>query len=220
MVVRKNGKAFMTRGRPRSFDCDEVLDRAMEVFWRKGYEGTSISDLTAAMGINPPSLYAAFGNKEALFRKALDRYVAGRTSYWVTALEEPTARETVERLLRDGAELLTSECHRGCMMVKGALTCGDESGTLQREMASRRAQGETSLRQRFERAMTEGDLPPDTDPASLARYVMAITQGMAIQAEGGASRKELEQIVDVALCAFPSAPISRKSKRAASGRSR
>jgi AcrR family transcriptional regulator len=209
----------MTRGRPRSFDCDQALDRAMDVFWRKGYEGTSITDLTAAMGINPPSLYAAFGNKEELFRKALDKYVAARTSYWTSALEAPTARETAEQLLREGVKLLTGECHRGCMMVKGALTCGDQSETLYREMAARRAQGEASLRQRFERAMAEGDLPDDVDPAGLARYVMAVSHGMSIQAEGGAGREELDQIVDVAIRAFPSAPISRKSKRAVSGRS-
>src|SRR3954465_5697301 len=116
----------MPRGRPRDFDVDEALDRALEVFWRRGYEGGSRPDLTQAMGINRRSLYAAFGNKEALFRKALDRYVEGPASYMRAALEEPTARAPVERLLRETADRLADPRHPGgCLIVQGALACGD-----------------------------------------------------------------------------------------------
>lgn len=205
----------MTRGRPRSFDLDEALDSAMQVFWRKGYEGASLADLTEAMGINPPSLYAAFGNKEALFRKALDRYVERRAVLWHEALEAPTAREAVEQLLRQSADLLTSECNRGCMMVKGSLTCGEGAERLQREMASVRARGEAMLQERFERAIIDGDLPADADPVSLARYVMTVGQGMSVQAAGGAGCQDLHQIVDVVLNAFPAARPSRKGKQPA-----
>jgi AcrR family transcriptional regulator len=203
----------MTRGRPRSFDSDKALDQAMEVFWREGYEGASIADLTEAMGINPPSLYAAFGNKEALFRKALDRYVARRSVVWQEAMGAPTAAEAVERLLRKSADLLTNECSPGCLMVKGSLTCGGEA--LQREMAAVRARGEAMLQERFERAKNDGDLPADAHPESLARYVMAMGQGMSIQAAGGASNKDLHQIVDVAVAAFPRQQAAAKPSRRA-----
>src|SRR3546814_586970 len=118
--------AMVAMGRPRSFDIDEALDRALEVFWRKGYEGASLSDLTEAMGIARPSLYAAFGNKEELFCKALDRYVEQKVAHVRKAFEEPTARGVAERLLRGGADMLTDPCHpRGCLAVQGALSCGD-----------------------------------------------------------------------------------------------
>jgi AcrR family transcriptional regulator len=184
----------------------------MEVFWRKGYEGTSIADLTAAMGINPPSLYAAFGNKEALFRKALDRYVERRTVVWTEAMTAPTAREAVEQLLRKAADFLTNECSPGCLMVKGSLTCGEGAERLQQEMASVKARGEAMLRERFERAMEEGDLPGDADPEALARFVTTIGQGMSVQAAGGASNAALHEVVDVAMLAFPRASSQRKAE--------
>jgi AcrR family transcriptional regulator len=191
-------------GRPRAFDIDTALDRALQVFWRKGYEGTSLSELTKAMGINRPSLYAAFGNKEALFRKALDRYAEGPAAYTRTALDEPTARAVVERLLRGVIELLTNPRHPpGCLAVQGALACGDAADSIRRELISRRVAGEAALRQRFERAITDGDLPSGADPADLARYVVTITQGMAVQAAGGASREELRRVVEMALRAWP-----------------
>jgi len=186
------------RGRPRSFDCEAALDRALDVFWRKGYEGASLAELTAAMGINPPSLYAAFGNKEGLFRKAIERYVEVRTPFWLEALEAPTARDVVERLLRGSVDNLTSDCP-GCLLVKGAMTCGEGTDALHEELAAVRALAESTLRERFERAVKEGDLAAHTDPAGLARYVIALNQGMAIQAEGGASADDLHKIVDMAL---------------------
>ena len=133
----------MAMGRPREFDLDKALDQALEVFWRNGYEGASIADLTDAMGINPPSLYAAFGNKEGLFRKALDRYVEQRTEFWNEALEAPTAREVVEHLLRGSADFLTEECNPpGCLFVRSALACSEAEDAIRRELAARRAEGE------------------------------------------------------------------------------
>src|SRR6202051_2035496 len=127
----KRGKSSGRMGRPRSFDLDEAADRALHVFWQKGYEGTSLSDLTKAMGINRPSLYAAFGDKEALFRKALDRYLKGPSAYTQEALREPTARAVVERLLLGAADLNTARRNPGgCLMVQGALACGGGAGSI------------------------------------------------------------------------------------------
>jgi AcrR family transcriptional regulator len=180
------------------------LDRALKVFWRKGYEGTSLSDLTRAMRINRPSLYAAFGNKESLFCKALDRYVEGPADYVRKALEEPTARAVAERLLAGSIDLLTDPKNpRGCLMVQGALACGEAAEAIRRELASRRLAGECAIRQRFERAMEDGDLPAGEDPTDLARYVVTVIRGMAVQATGGASREELRRVGEMALRAWP-----------------
>lgn len=194
----------MAMGRPRSFDIDEALNRALYVFWRKGYEGASLTDLTEAMGINRPSLYAAFGNKEALFRKAFDRYVEEKGAYIRNALAAPTAREVVERLLLDGADVLTDpDSPAGCLAVQGALSCGDDADCIRRELAHRRAEAEGWVRERFERAQAEGDLPAESSPADLARFVATVAQGMAVQASSGATRDDLRKVAETALIAFP-----------------
>jgi AcrR family transcriptional regulator len=192
----------MPIGRPRAFDIDEALDRAMKVFWQKGYEGASLPDLTKAMGINRPSLYAAFGNKEALFRKAIDRYVAGPACHVKEALKEPTARRVVERLLYGSIDLITDSRNPcGCFMVQSALACGDTSDVIRQELVKRRAASEAALRERFERAVSEGDLPPGSDPADLARYVATLMHGMAVQA--GTARDELLRVAAMAIRAWP-----------------
>lgn len=192
-------------GRPRGFDADKALDRALEVFWRKGYEGTAISDLTAAMQINRPSIYAAFGNKEQLFRKVLDRYAEGPASAVREALEAPTARQAVERVLLAAAYVpARRERPRGCLLVQGALACGDASESVRRELIARRAHGEAELRKRLQRAEAEGDLSPSVDPAALARYVVTLAHGMAVEAASGASHRELLQVVETAMKAWPS----------------
>ena len=194
----------MAMGRPRAFDMDQALDQALHVFWEKGYAGTSITDLTEAMGINPPSLYAAFGNKEKLFKKALDRYEDLRDQILEEAFAAPTAREAVTRLLEGTAERLSDKCNpRGCLMVQGALSGGEECEAVKRDLASRRARVEALIRKRLRRAKREGDLPSDADAAALARFVATVMHGMAVQAAGGVAPKELRAIVKTALRAWP-----------------
>ena len=201
--MRRN-KSSGGLGRPRSFDNDRALDRALQVFWRKGYEGATLSDLTKAVGVNRPSLYAAFGDKEALFRKALDRYLNGPAAYTQEALKEPTARAVVERLLRGAADLNTAPRNPGgCLTVQGALACGEAGDSIRQELVACRAAGEATLRRRFQRAKSEGDLPATVDPADLARYVATIVFGMAVQAAGGATRDKLQNVVEMALRTLP-----------------
>ena len=174
------------------------------MFWTKGYEGTALSDLTAAMGINRPSIYATFGNKEALFRKALDRYSAKMTGFTAEALKEPTARAVAEVLLAGTADLLSCPGNpKGCLMVQGALACGDEADPIRKELIARRATGEAALRERFARAKAEGDLAAGTDAGDLARYVVAVMHGMSVQSAGGASREELQGVIDFSLRGWP-----------------
>jgi AcrR family transcriptional regulator len=191
-------------GRPRQFDLDNALDRALEVFWRNGYEGASIAELTDAMGINPPSLYAAFGNKEGLFRKALDRYAEERAGLWHEALHAPTARGMVERLLYGNADFLTAESDpRGCLFVRSAVSCSEAANAIRCEVASRRTGGETVLRERLARAKADDELPADFDPADFARYIMTVIEGMSVQATEGASREELHKVAEMALRTWP-----------------
>jgi AcrR family transcriptional regulator len=195
---------MLQKGRPREFDADEALDRALEVFWRKGYEGASLAELTEAMGINRPSLYAAFGNKEALFRRALDRYAEGPAAYTREALNAPAAREVAERLLHGAADALTDPCHPpGCLGVMGALTCSEAADSIREELCARRAAFEKELTRRLELAKADGDLPADTNCADLARLVMTIMQGMSVQAASGASRQDLRKVAEMALKAWP-----------------
>jgi AcrR family transcriptional regulator len=201
----KPTKSRRRSGRPRAFDYDRALDRALKVFWKKGYEGTSLRDLTRAMGINRPSLYAAFGDKQALFCKVLDRYAEGPAAYLAESLEEATARAAIEEFFRRSLNGITDPHNpRGCLLVRGALASGDEAAAIRRELASRRAASEAAVRARLQRAKSEGELPEDAEPAALARYVMSVSQGMSVLAAGGASRRELEQVVEIALRAWPS----------------
>lgn len=191
-------------GRHREFDVDEALDAALCVFWRKGYEGTSYTDLTQATGVERPALYSAFGNKEALFRQVLARYYADYLDYFPAALELPTARQAVEHILNCAAELHTRfQDRRGCLGIHGALAGSDEVEPIQAALIGARAAGEASLRERLERAQREGDLPADADCATLAAYVMTILHGMAVQAKAGFERTKLEAIIKQALAGWP-----------------
>ena len=200
-VARKKS----ARGRPREFDADVALDAAMRLFWRHGYEGTSLPALTKAMGINRPSLYAAFGNKEQLFRKALDRYTEQAGCMIKAALNQPTSRGVVESLFRAAvAPCAKTDEGRGCMLVQSALACSKESSRLQKEVLRRREAVELLLRDRFIRARAEGDLPADANPAALAKFVVTVQHGLAVQLAGGVDREELRAAVEIALKAWPS----------------
>lgn len=192
------------KGRPREFDVDEALAAALRVFWTKGYEGASLSDLTEAMGITRPSLYAAFGNKEALFRKALDLYEREKLAYVGEALKAPSSRGVAERLLRGALEMQTSDSEpRGCLRVISSMTCGAEAESVRADLIERRASSQQALRDRMARAKEEGDLPPGTDVDGITNYLGAILQGMAVQAGSGAGSKQLEELVNTSLAMWP-----------------
>ncbi len=194
----------MGKGRPREFDVDQALDKALHVFWKRGYEGASLPELTEAMGINRPSLYAAFGNKESLFRQALDRYVALHADRMQAALAMPTSREVVAALLYASADAPTCPGQpRGCLIVQGALACGEETEPIRQAINAQRAASEAAVRKRLARAKREGDLPQDASPADLARFVATVQFGLAVHAASGASRAALHRVVEVALQAWP-----------------
>ncbi len=199
----EDGKKAGRTGRPRGFCVDEALEAALQLFWQHGYEGTSVADLTAAMGINRPSMYAAFGNKEAVFRQAVDRYLTARDP--AAALLEPTALQVAKKLLRVDTACTDEPVNSppGCLMVQAALACSPESDSVRHELAARRAAAEDALRVRFERAVTEGDLPPNVNCADLARYVSTISQGMSVQAAGGSTPEQLKRVAEYALRGWP-----------------
>ncbi|SNY50041.1 TetR/AcrR family transcriptional regulator [Paractinoplanes atraurantiacus] len=196
-----------TKGRPRGFDADEALDRAIEVFWEHGYEGASLTDLTSAMGINRPSMYAAYGNKEELFRRAVARYAEHDMAYAREALAEPTAYQVIERFLRANADALTrADRPAGCLSIQGGLAGGSDNGEVAQFLAASRLGGERALSGRLARAVEEGDLPAGTDPAALARYVMTVSEGNAVHAAAGVDRASLHATVDLAMRAVPRSP--------------
>jgi AcrR family transcriptional regulator len=196
----------MTRGRPREFCVDAALAAALRVFWSKGYEGTSLTDLTEAMGITRPSLYAAFGNKESLFRKALDLYQREKLEYIGRALQQPTARGVAEVLLRGAVENASSgDEPRGCLGVITSVACGQEAESIREDVLERGKVAKRALVERFERAKKEGDLPANVEIESLTNLLYAVVQGICIQAGSGATRDELSRLVDTGLMMWPSA---------------
>jgi AcrR family transcriptional regulator len=175
----------------------------MKVFWEKGYEGTTLPDLERAIGVNRPSVYAAFGNKEALFRKVVEHYGDGPACFMQEAVKLPTARQVVERTLFATIDLVTNPKNPGgCLAVQGALVCGDEAAAARKQLAAVRAAGEEMLRRRFVRAKAERDLPRGTTPADLARYVVTVMHGISVEAAGGASRRALQRVAELALRAW------------------
>jgi AcrR family transcriptional regulator len=196
----------VARGRPREFCVEEALAKALQVFWSKGFEGTSMTDLTEAMGITRPSLYAAFGNKESLFRKALDLYEREKMDYVGRALAQPTARGVAEMLLRGAMENLTNcdEPH-GCLGVITSVTCGDDAQCVREEVLERSKVARRALVERMERAKAEGDMPAHVDVEGLTSLLYALMQGMSVQAGAGASREDLERLVETGLAMWPSA---------------
>jgi AcrR family transcriptional regulator len=196
-------------GRRREFDEAKVLDAALCVFWRKGYEGTSYADLTEAAGVERPALYSAYGNKEQLFRRAMARYGERYLEHFPEALARPTAREVVAHLLFATADLNTRFLDRpGCFMINGVLAGSDDAEPVRQALIDARAMAEVQLRERFERAKAEGDLPATADPEALAAFIMAVAHGMAVQAKAGFSREKLEAVAAQALATWPSGPGS------------
>ncbi|MBA3927977.1 AcrR family transcriptional regulator [Pseudoxanthomonas japonensis] len=191
-------------GRHRQYDVDEVLDAALHVFWRKGYEGTSYTDLTQATGVERPALYSAFGNKEALFKRALERYYDLYLAFFPAAVELATSREVAQRVLLGAIELNTRYSDRkGCLVVHGAIAGTDDSEVIRNTLIEARATGEAILRERFERARSEGDLPKSANSAVLATFICAVLHGLAIQAKAGFTRDVLEAVANHALSTWP-----------------
>lgn len=191
-------------GRPRSFDRETALARAMLTFWQHGYEGASIPTLTTAMGITPQSLYAAFGSKAALYREALAHYAGGVGAYAARALsEEADIFAALERVLRESAEAFTAKgSPRGCMISLEMLSCSPEGEAVAVHAKALRRAAVTRLRARLAKAAREKQLPGSADPGALARLVYAAVQGMASQARDGASRQELLAMGKLALQSF------------------
>jgi len=191
-------------GRPRGFNRDQALDAAMRVFWQHGFEGASLTALTAAMGINRPSLYAAFGDKAELFLEAVARYGVGPGRYVRRALGQPTARLVAETLLRGAVAAATDDASpRGCLWVQGALVAGTESDAIRQAMGRLRDGGTTQIEERLERARRDGDLPAETDVPSLTLFLVSVMNGIAVQAAGGKRKEALNRVVDFALSAWP-----------------
>jgi AcrR family transcriptional regulator len=181
------------RGGPRTFDRDQAIDLAMHLFWRHGYEGVSLNDLTAAIGIAPPSLYAAFGSKAGLYREALDRYF-GLPGALRDIGEATTLQETIETLLHKAVDaVIDPNGERGCMISSGMIQAGSDHAELARELAERR----NTMREMI--AETLGRWLDRERAVSLARYLSAVMQGLSIQARDGASRQELEQVAGEAI---------------------
>lgn len=192
------------KGRPREFCVDMALAAALRVFWSKGFESTSMNDLTEAMGISKPSLYAAFGNKEELFHKALDLYESEKLAYTRQALEQPTARAVAEYIMRGALESQTaSDEARGCMGVIHLVACSPEAESIKADVMARRASSQAALVERFELAKRNGEFPDHIDARTLTTYLYALLQGMAVQAGSGASRADLEKLVDMSLALWP-----------------
>lgn len=193
-------------GRHREFDTEKVLDSVLCVFWRKGFEGASYADLTQAAGVERPALYSAFGNKEALFAKALDRYYERFLDYIPEALELPTARAVAAHIMNHAIDLNTRfPDHTGCLVINGVLAGSDDAEPVRQILIASRAKAEAQLRARFQRAKDEGDLPQDAKPDALAAFLMAVLHGMAVQAKAGFAAETLKTVAELALSAWPPA---------------
>jgi len=191
-------------GRPREFSEEAALDAAMRVFWEKGYEGTSLDDLTRAMGINRSSLYATFGDKEKLFTRVIAQYSEGPLAFIREALQRATAQAVVEHLLRSTVSFLGDSTHpRGCLSLQGGLACGSSAEGVKRAMIEWRKHGLKQLEKRMLRAQKGGDLRRDVDAKDLARYIFVVMNGLSVQAVNGATQAEMNRTVKMALRSMP-----------------
>lgn len=194
-----------TRGRPRVFEKEIALQKALKIFWERGYDGASLAELTTELGINKPSLYAAFGNKEELFKQALTQYIEGPAAFVNEAIQAPTARKVAEKFLLEAARFLTDQQHpKGCMIVQGALSCGQGADMIKDLLIQYRKSYEGLLEKRLNLAQETGDMPKDTNVKDWAKYLATLHQGMSVQAINGATREELDNIIKLALASWPS----------------
>jgi AcrR family transcriptional regulator len=202
----QKGISMSERGRPRTFDRNAALRRAMEIFWANGYDGASLADLTAAMGINSPSLYAAFGSKEALFLEATELYtqVEG-TGIWTVLDTAPTAHDAIDGFLRATAEAYSQDGKpQGCLIALGALHPDISSKAVCTDLRRRRAENLATLKRRFERGVAEGELPENFDSQAAATFYATVQHGMSIQARDGASHEALLDVANGAMAAWGS----------------
>jgi AcrR family transcriptional regulator len=200
--------------RPRVFEEEEVLDRAMEVFWRHGYEGASLAELTKAMGLNSPSIYAAFGSKRGLFDAVLSRYRERRTAHRAYVLASTTAREMAERMLYGAIEWLVDPNEPlGCLLIQAGTSAGANNADVPRTILSQRSKTKDLITERLMRAQEEGDLPPLSDPAALASYLLMVFNGLALQAAEGVSKAVLRESAERALIGWPARPRRIAAKR-------
>jgi AcrR family transcriptional regulator len=196
----QSGESVKKMGRPIGFDKEAALDAAMKAFWERGYEGTSIADLTEIMGLNPPSIYAAFGDKKTLFQLAAKRYAEGPAQYQAKALREPTLGGVIRALFRNTVEFLTDPEHpSGCMTLTGAMACSVEAESAKEFMAEIRRQNEAALRVRLQQASKSGELATEVNIDDYARYLSTLVGGLAIQSANGVSRAEMKRIADMAV---------------------
>ncbi|MED5620576.1 TetR/AcrR family transcriptional regulator [Ideonella sp. BN130291] len=209
------------RGRPRSFDMDTALEQATQVFWRLGFQGASMAELTAATGLSKPSLYAAFGDKESLYLQCLNRYVARQVELQVDLLEqEADARAAVEHFMRTMAAMQADpKLPGGCFVVTGTADCGSPGTPAAVEAALRNALGGgvARMQKRLERADPQTELPPGMDAHQLATLFGAVLTGMAVMSKGGADRTRLEGVVDAAMAVWPPAPKRPRRRAATAG---
>ncbi len=187
-------------GRPREFDEDAALEAAMRIFWEKSYEGATIADLTEAMGINRSSMYAAFGDKESIFRRVMERYRAERMTYIRQALAQSSLRKVVAGLIYGTAEFLsTPDNPRGCLLIQGALACGTDAEPVKQAMIDWRKGGQAALKKRLQQAQSEGELPREIQPGDFARYLSSVMAGLGVQAANGATRAEMRRVAEISL---------------------
>jgi AcrR family transcriptional regulator len=198
--MKQNEKIVKKMGRPRGFDKEAALDAAMRLFWKTGYEGTSMADLTKAMNLSPPSIYAAFGDKMALFQAAAERYAEGPGQYQAKALREPTLRGVIQALFRNTVEFLNDSSYPpGCMTLTGAMACSVEDEAAKDFLAEIRRQNESAVRTRLQQARKSGELPSEINLDDYARYLATLLGGLAIQAANGISKAEMKRIADMAV---------------------
>jgi AcrR family transcriptional regulator len=207
------GQTSTTRGRPRTFDRDAALAAAMRLFWARGYEATSLNELTEAMGIRPGSLYAAFGDKKALFKEAVQAYARTPVGAFVGAAlrEEPTAYRAVARILREAATIYPDPSHpAGCLTISAATNVTVQDADIEAFLRNLRNANLAVLCDRLRTARQEGELPADADPHALAGYFAVVIQGMSQRARDGADAAELAQIAETALIAWPGRESDRQ----------